>query len=473
MAVIGAGASGTLAAIYLLRAAAAARAPLRIALIDRWGQHGLGRAYGTTNPAHLLNSPVDRMSAIADDPGHLARWAAANGIRHDGFLSRPAYGRYLRELLADAERMAGPTATVTRITSDVVGLTYSGLARPLRLHLAAHGRIDADAAVLATGNQPPAAPFAVPASPRYIPDPWVPGALDGVADGSPVVILGTGLTMLDVAISLTGAHPETVVHAVSRHALVPREHRCPPDGAVQPPAPPVPDPVDLPGSPVDLRGLIRYIRSAAADAPDGWQTFVDALRPRIPGLWQRLPLPDKRLFLRHVARYWEVHRHRVPPATARRIDQLRSAGRLSVQRGRIIAVAETPTGLCVRIEHGGQVTEVAAGWLINATGPAADITATTDPLLRCLLDSGLARPDPLRLGIEVDARGALLNASGTPSEIIYALGPPLRGQLYETTAIPEIRDQAAALADRLLATCRGREGSLASPGPPGMAGSAA
>jgi uncharacterized NAD(P)/FAD-binding protein YdhS len=141
-----------------------------------------------------------------------------------------------------------------------------------------------------------------------------------------------------------------------------------------------------------------------------------------------------------------------------------------VQRGRIIAVTETPTGLCVRIEHGGQVTEVAAGWLINATGPAADITATTDPLLRGLLDSGLARPDPLRLGIEVDAGGALLNASGTPSEIIFALGPPLRGQLYETTAIPEIRDQAAALAGRLLATCRDRAASLAAPKPPGLAG---
>jgi uncharacterized NAD(P)/FAD-binding protein YdhS len=468
VAVIGAGASGTLTTTYLLRAAAETRTPLRIALIDRYEQHGLGRAYATEHPAHLLNSPVDRMSAVAADPGHLARWAAANGIRHDGFLSRAAFGCYLRELLADAERMARPTATVTRITADVVGLTHSGLGRPLRLHLAAQGRIDADAAVLATGNQPPAAQFPVPASPRYIRDPWIPGALDGVADGSPVVILGTGLTMLDVAISLTGAHPQTIVHAVSRHALVPREHRAPPDSAIPPPVLQVPD-----LSPVDLPGLIRHVRLAAAQAPDGWQAVVDALRPHVPGLWQRLSLPDKRLFLRHVARYWEVHRHRMPPATARRIDQLRSAGRLSVQPGRIVAVAEKPAGLCVRIEHQGRITEVAAGWLINATGPAADITATTDPLLRGLLNSGLARPDPLRLGFEVDASGALLNASGRPSDVIVALGPPLRGQLYETTAIPEIRDQAAALAGRLLAICHDRAAPLAAPSPPGMAGSAA
>jgi uncharacterized NAD(P)/FAD-binding protein YdhS len=422
VAVIGGGASGTLAAAYLLRAAAEARVALRIALIDRWGLHGLGRAYATAHPAHLLNSPVDRMSAVADDAGHLARWAEVNGIRHDGFLSRPDFGRYLRELLADAERMAGPTATVTRITSDVVGLSCSESGRPLRLQLADGGRIDADAAVLATGNQPPAAPFRVPASPRYIGDPWMPGALDGVADGSLVVVLGSGLTMLDVAVSLTSAHPQTVVHAVSRHGLVPRVHQAPSRGAVKLPVLPAHD-----LSTVGLPALIRSVRVAAAQDPAGWQAAVDSLRPHIPGLWQRLSLPDKRLFLRHVARYWEVHRHRVPPATARRIDELRFADRLLVQRGRIIEVTEKPDGLCVRIEHDGQVTEIAAGWLINATGPAADITATTDPLLRDLLDSGQARHDPLRLGIEVDDGGALLNASGTPSDIIFRARPAAAG----------------------------------------------
>jgi uncharacterized NAD(P)/FAD-binding protein YdhS len=170
-----------------------------------------------------------------------------------------------------------------------------------------------------------------------------------------------------------------------------------------------------------------------------------------------LSLDDKRLFLRHAARYWEVHRHRVPPATARRIERLRLAGRLWVRRGRVIAVGEEPTGLRVRIEQGARAAEVTVGWLINATGPPADITATSDPLLRGLLDGGLARPDPLLLGVEADAGGAVLDVSGTPSDMVFTLGPPLRGQLYETTAIPEIRDQAAALADRLVAATRARQ----------------
>lgn len=455
VAIIGGGASGALTAVYLLRAAAAARVLLRIALIDRYGRHGLGQAYATPQPAHLLNARADRMSAVVDDPGHLVRWAAARGIEHDGFLSRPDFGRYLSELLADAERAAAGTATVSRITSDVVGLTRGGLHRPLRLHLAADGRIDADVAVLATGNQPPAPPCPLPDTPRYVGDPWQPGALDGVADGSPVVVLGTGLTMLDVAISLTRAHPGTVVHAVSRHGLLPREHRCPASAASER-VPAALDPLAPPRGPVGLPGLIRNVRAAAAEAGEDWQSVVDALRPHTAGLWRSMTLNDKRVFLHHVARHWEVHRHRVPPATAMRIDGLRSAGRLTVRRGRVVAVGEAAAGLRVLISSDAGTAELAAGWLVNATGPATDVTATSDPLLRGLLSAGMATPDPLRLGLRADDGGALLDAAGKPSDGLFTLGPPLRGQLYETTAVPEIRDQAAALATRLIAACRAR-----------------
>ena len=463
VAVIGGGASGTLAAIYLLREAAAARVPLRIAMIDRNGRHGLGQAYSTSNAAHLLNSRADRMSAVAGDPGHLVRWAAARGITRDGFLPRPAFGRYLNEVLADAERSAWPTATVSRITSDVVALSRGGLHRPARLHLAADGRIDADIAVLASGNRPPAAPCPVPDTPRYVGDPWQPGALDGVADGSPVAVLGTGLTMLDVAITVTGAHPGTTVHAVSRHALLPREHRCPPGApfAPGPRKPAAPAPGILAPGPLSLPALIRSVRAAAADAPEDWQCVVDSLRPQVAGLWQALTPVDKQVFLRSVARYWEVHRHRVPPATAGRIGRLRSTGRLAVHQGRVIAVTEAPGGLRVRIEQHGRTADIAAGWLINATGPASDITATQDPLLRGLLDAGLATPDPLRLGFRADAGGALLDVPGRPSGTLFTLGPPLRGQLYETTAVPEIRDQAAALATRLISACLSRAAETA------------
>ena len=216
-----------------------------------------------------------------------------------------------------------------------------------------------------------------------------------------------------------------------------------------------------------------------ASRPNHWQDVVDAVRPHVPSLWRRLPDRDKRLFLRHVARYWEVHRHRMPPATAQRITELRCTGRLSVLRGRVTGIAEVETArrrpsraccgdgpgrpgqppgrLRIRLEQDGSVTDLAAGWLINATGPGTDLTRTADPLLRDLLSQGLARPDPLRLGLDAGPDGAVLDAAGTASATLFTLGPTLRGVRYETTAIPEIRDQAAALAGLLTAAPWARE----------------
>jgi len=498
IAVIGGGASGTLTAIHLLRLAAAGRPPVRIALIDAFGRHGLGQAYSTTHPGHLLNAPAGTMSAVAGDPDQLLRWATANHLAHDGFLRRSDYGHYLRDTLAEAARRAAPASTVTSVTAQVVRISDCAPRHPLRLHLAADGHVDADIAVLAVGSPAPAAPCPVPDSPRYIADPWAPGALCRASDGRPVVVLGTGLTAMDVAIAVTDAHPRTVVHAVSRHALLPRAHRT----RTEPGRPTWLPALAGPGGPVRLGELMWQVRTAVSDRPEAWEEIMDALRPHVPRLWQRLTVADRQVFLRHVARYWEVHRHRMPPQTARRVSALLGTGRLSVHAGQVRAVTAESGALRVRIEYGagtgfgpaarastryaavagegtvaasgtahspsttraagtahtagtghaaGTCVEYEAGWLINATGPDGDITRTSDPLLRDLFDRGLARPDPLRLGLDATPSGTVLNAAGRPSGTLFTLGPPLRGLWYETTAIPEIRTQAAALALRLTA----------------------
>ena len=447
VAVIGAGASGTLATVHLLREAAAKRLPLCVALIDRHGRHGRGQAYSTTHPQHLLNAPADAMSAFGGDPGHLVRWAAQNQIRYDGFLPRSAYGDYLCEVLADAERRAAPWARVSQGTSRVAGIRQDCGRRALRLDLAADGRIDADVVILATGSPAVAAALPVPAGPRFVADPWEPAALDRVADGSQVVIVGTGPTMIDVAIALTSAHPDTTVVAVSRHGLLPHVHTWPrhTPSVVSEPV------VSSRAAPLRLAWLIRHVRAIADSQAGDWQDVIDALRPQIPSLWRQLPEPDKRLFLRHVARYWEVHRHLMPPATAEQVRRLRASGRLVVLRGRIVSAAEIAEGIRVGIDLEDSQAELNAGWLVNCSGPGSDIAGTGDPLLRHLFETGLARPDSLRLGLDADWRGAIRGAASTATGNLYSLGPLLRGLRYETTAIPEIRDQAASLAAQLVA----------------------
>ncbi|MFD0663701.1 FAD/NAD(P)-binding protein [Thermocatellispora tengchongensis] len=307
VALVGGGASGTLSAVHLLSYAHARGVPLSVTMIDRYGRHGMGQAYSTTDPHHLLNACAEKMSAIDGDPGHLLRWAAGQGLGADGsaFLPRAAYGRYLCHVLAEAERRAAPGGRVARMTGTVRALARAP-GGGWRVRLAGGGGFDADAVVLATGNPAPAArpELAGAAGYRYVPAPWEPGALIGIDDGSPVLVIGTGLTMVDVAISVTRAHPGTVVYAVSRHGLLPRPHPCD--------APP-PVAVPLPEGPLRLAGLLRAVRAAVVHNGGDWHGVVDGLRPRVPELWARLSGEDRRRFLALVARYWEVHRHRLPP----------------------------------------------------------------------------------------------------------------------------------------------------------------
>lgn len=458
VAVVGGGASGTLATALLLRCVSARRLPLRVVLIDRHGRHGRGQAYSTTHPAHLLNATAGTMSALPGRPDHLVKWGA--DVTTATFLPRKSYGDYLLDVLSEAERDAAPLCQVNRITSEVLSIRPSRPGRSLRLTLTDRS-LRADFVVLAVGNTPAGLPFPAPRHARIVTDPWSPGALAGASDGSPVVVVGTGLTMLDVAVSVTTGSPATRVFAISRHGMLPRAH-----SGVPPAVRPIwlPAVARTPGISPQLRltDLMWQVRAAVADSPENWQDTMASLRPLVPGLWHRLPEEDKRLFLRHVARYWEVHRHLVPPATAARITALRATGRLSVLRGRVTEVTERAGKLRVRVE-GGDVTNLSAGWLISAVGSTTDIGATTDPLLRDLFAAGLARPDPLRLGIDASTDGAVLNSAGRPGNAIFTLGPPLRGLWYETTAIPEIREQAAALAERLTARLirQARPGSAA------------
>jgi len=89
--------------------------------------------------------------------------------------------------------------------------------------------------------------------------------------------------------------------------------------------------------------------------------------------------------------------------------------------------------------------------VINCTGPRTDYSKYQHPLLINLLARGLIDHDPLALGIKALPSFDVLRYRGGPAGWLFTIGAPLKGMLWESTAIAEIRVQAQALADQLIA----------------------
>jgi uncharacterized NAD(P)/FAD-binding protein YdhS len=450
VAVVGAGFAGSLTAAQLLRNATK---PFDIALIERRPPFGAGVAFKTSLPCHLLNVPVIRMSAIPDEPDHLLCWLAGRAAgagksfaSKAAFLPRHLYGEYVEHTLrAAAERSS---ARLTRIVGEAVAIEPDSRGGSQRVRMRDGSSLDARWVVLAIGNPAPSDPLnngGLRASRRYAADPWADGALDGLDPEGRVVTIGSNLTMVDVALALDYRKHRGPIVAVSTHGLLPQPH---PSDLLPAWASRV---GERTSGPLDLiRAMREDVRAAAAEGV-GWRSVVDSIRPKTRSIWASWSDEERRRFLRHARPYWEVHRHRMAPENAKTIDALLKAGRLQIVAGRVAGVKETGSAIEVRVaRRGSEPPEtLTAARVVNCTGPGMDYRASRDDLVRDLLARGLARPGPLGLGFDADSDGALIGSGGRPSATLFTLGPPLKGRDWETTAVPEVREQALALAKRL------------------------
>ena len=440
VAIVGGGFAGVMTAIHLLRVLPA---PSEIVLFERGGRLG-GAAYGTELPCHLLNVPAARMSAFPDAPADFADWLSRSGAEPDCaatdaglFAPRALYGAYIESLAREAlrsGRLAIIPVAVTDLQPDRGGF---------RLAVADGRAVRAMQVVLALGNLPAGGMSTA----THVRDPWSPAALAPLDQASdrPVVIVGTGLSMVDLSLGLRARGFSGRIVAISRRGLLPQRHR---PGAASWPTP------DF--TPVERRsilGLLRRVRAeiaAAAAADVDWRGVIDGVRPAVQSLWQGLPLAERRRFLRHVRPWWDIHRHRTPKPAADAIAAMREQNWLQVHAGSVLSIDSALDGARVTWRPRGTSTPVRidAARVIVATGaPAAAVL--TDPLLRALCHRGLARLDGLGLGLEVNGSLDLMDASGRPNPAIHALGPIVRGVLWECTAVPELRVQAASVARRV------------------------
>ena len=442
--IIGAGFSGSALAIELARSA---NANVDICLAGIGSSYARGVAYGDARPEHMLNVRARYLGVTADYPGDFADWLSLSEAARDRFLPRLIYGEYLHSRLCAAAELS--RATLSRIEQEVIEVER--LDQGFRLHLADGGAFFSDQVVLATGALPPQALTGVgPAlsvHPSYIAWPWREGALERIEPSARVLIIGTGLTMADVVVTLRKRGHRGQIHALSRHGLLPCPH-----GELPPP------PIGLP--PVvlhalnqrDLRLLVNKLRTLSAIVPD-WRSLIDAMRPYLQDFWRGLPMAERARFLRHLRPYWEVVRHRLAPTVSEDIAALRDAGQLRIRSGRLLRARRLDDGIVASIRERGQcdVSNEQFDVLVRATGFDTDVERTPDPLISNMRDSGLLAADPLGLGVRVTEHFGVLDRAGRSVPGLHALGPLLRSQLWEITAIPELRVAASALARKVLA----------------------
>lgn len=447
--VVGAGAAGLLTVSRLLDWAGRSGASVEILWADPRVDSGRGAAYSTEDPRHLLNAPALAMSADPDAPADFQQWLAEAGYPADpySFQPRASYARYLADRLERSLHAVGSSVILRHEHERVIDLVPHDPAG-LTLVLESGALCAVDAVVLALGQYASDnswAPERLRADPRFIADPWRPDALDRVPEEGDVLLVGTGLTMVDAAVSAD--RPGRTLHAVSRSGLLPQVHAA---RRPDPAPPPILDRVE--GLEALRRAVSCHISALRRERGD-WRPAFDSLRPLVPELWSRLSPAERERFVAEDGRIWETHRHRIAPATAALLAEIRRAGRLTVSAAAVVSVEESADRgvLPVRLSE-GRVLPVAA--VIDCTGPGFDFRRAGAILPRALFRSGRARPGPLGLGLDTDADGRVLDARGTVGLPLWAVGGARRGSQWESTAIATIRVQARDAAAAVFEHCR-------------------
>ena len=450
--IIGGGLSGTMLAVQLLRLPG----QRQILVIEPRSELGRGEAYSAVELGHTLNGNAARMSVDPDNADDLTQWLTdyigAGGWpqAHEQsvpiselFPPRGIFGLYAQQRLAEAK--AQSASSVEHLRAEVVDLQVD--ADSVLLTLDNGQQLRGAHAVLATGMFPAARTPQTQSSGLNAAavDPWDVAAMRQLDPASTVLIIGSGLTMVDAVVSLEQAGHRGPIEVFSRHGLLPHVRRQPPSWE------------DFLGADHRLRSprqLLREVRRqcriALAQGID-WQAPLDTVRAHIGRLWSQASEREKRQFVRHVRPWWESHHHRSPPLSAQLVARLHDEGRLRIRAASFKGLEPGGEGVTIRLRYRGEpaLTQVSGAALINSSGIEYDWRRVARPLPQQLLKHGLIQPGPLALGIAADTCGAVLDAQGQVSQRLFAMGPPLRGMWWESTAVTDVALQAKALALKL------------------------
>jgi uncharacterized NAD(P)/FAD-binding protein YdhS len=450
IAIIGGGVSGALTAYHLIRRGARAN----VILIDPHANPGLGLAYSTPSYRHLLNVPAGKISALPNQPNHFLNWLQKNydaKMTEADFAPRAVFGRYIQSLLKTVPNLDHRQTAM--LDCHVAG-------EQATLNLADSTKIVADAVVLATGNFDPAPLRGVAeetvSNGTYCHSAWEDSTYANLAPDAPVALIGSGLTAVDVLLRLRGVGHRGQIIAISRHGIFPYRHAS---------YTPLKNPVIAGTPPAKVRKLLGAVHRAIKAGTE-WRAVIDSLRGRTNELWMALPLTEQKRFRRHLQRRWDVVRHRMAPPIADQIEAELAAGTLTKLRGSLRAVLPSLHGARVQLRtNRGEVKEVTVTRVINCTGPDMNYRRVGSPLLNSLFAQGLIVAGPHSSGLWTSETGAVRDQNGSYSNVLFHVGPGRQGTLLESIAVPELRQQAADLAELLAGKFAAREQDMATDTP--------
>lgn len=429
IAIIGAGASGTVAAIDLMRKGLASE----LILIDSNPLLHRGLAYSTKFASHLLNVPALKMSIIKEEPDDFLIWLKESGFaaHPKTFAPRMHFGNYLQETF---ERIAENSATGVRILADnaaSIEITKTGF----KVSLTGGQTEEVDKIIVASGWQIPSRPHS---SPKVFDLTYkLPETLQ---DGKSATIIGTGLTAIDTVLSIRNIGFEGQITMISRRGVIPQTHML----------------EDMPeqnfSTDMTLRQLFRFFKVRAKERKTqglSWHGLLDGFRPKTQEYWKNLSLAEKSRFLRHARPYWDVHRHRMAEEISTAIHSELGSGKLQIIAAKISNVIERESHVEIKMRQRGKLHEIIhkADILIKASGADVLPAAALPPLFQSMILQDLAVPDVFSLGLNCTFNGELLDSKGQIVPGIFAIGPVARANLWESVAMPEIVSMAGKISD--------------------------
>jgi uncharacterized NAD(P)/FAD-binding protein YdhS len=446
IAIVGGGFSGAVLAWHLHRTAPGKH---NIVIVEPRDEIGRGLAYDSFDPAHRINVPALKMNLDYDKEGHFEQWLIASGYpAHDPvaqlpgalFPTRAAFGDYVNAHV----RQLGSAVTHLKTTARAIVPQPGGY----RIATDDGGEIAADAVVLAVCHTPPQVPSSLAplqSDARFIANPWQRDVLRNIAPDHRVLIIGTGLTMADIVASLDRQGHRGNILAVSR-----RGRRSQPHATEQ--MEPFGEFAENPER--TTLSLLRRVRRTIAEAAcEGlsWHPVLDQLRLQGVDIWRALPLHERARLVHHLRPFWDTYRFRIAPQVDDVIRRRIADGTFDIRAGSIRASAAQDRDLAVdlRPRRSGAWERHAFDAVVIATGPAHGTVFESNALLGQIGSAGLARPDPLGLGIDVDLQGRAINRDGAAAQALFVAGPLARGTFGELMGAPDLARHARNIAETI------------------------